>query len=1409
MPGYWKTLKKDCIKCHCNEIGSIDSICNQETGQCNCRPGVTAQNCDQCLPDYYGTVETGCIQCEPCYRKGHVCGKGGKCLCPPLSIGKECERCALNSWGYEPLIGCKACNCSQSGSNSLQCDKISGNCSCKLGYEDTRCDRCAFGYYGYPNCRKCLCHSIGTLESECQNGDCQCNENGSCNCKENVKGSKCNICKNGTFGLSKENLKGCKQCFCFGRSNQCVDTKYNWDKIRYEKLDNTIENNEPISSDTISLPKQFMGDLTTSYDGYLSVNGSGGRFSVFLTGNGVSLKSDISSNELRLNEKHWRVTSGNILPSCQISLTRECLLLALQKITSIVIQGQDMEIFEVLLDSAKPYIPYNRTSHSIEKCDCTPEFTGLSCQDPNNGYYRYFPTEYEVTQTPWIDNVIGIAKPCDCNGRSRDCDPDTGYCQNCSNNTAGFHCELCDTGFYQDFTGNCQPCLCPSEQENNAESCVAKKHGFIYGLRTKFKMLHNNFTYTFDGANKLLKKGNIDEMENSIFNMVNKVEEFEKDIDGGFNEIIKQQKEIDIFRDELKRLHEDINDLIDRLRNFGKKHVDIEAAVGQANSLLKEIRENIQRKVLEMEYYSNPIFDYCKKISKEVYSYFDEPLELPFDDLDKINEKLEEIDLITREIEDKVAVAEFQNDQNRINTKTLSLNIKNLDNTTNTIKNNIKETTDKIKLINQKLKEFKETVESMENFDFSDSQDLEEKLYQFEEDSPDLEDLVRRACEHVTRLQKSVNDRIGALNFTEDETRKIKTSRAYNDILDGIAVAKNTAADTKGILEDALNIMYPSDSDRLIDKANLAHSQSDRLKYRITNMKNISNYFNLKKRDVEDFKEGLIDSGRFNNDLNRQLLNLEGQIISKGYLVDKLRKAIEDSSKVIDQMRQLEKDISELNITVRYDLFNEKDVYLIARNEADNEIRKARDSVNEAIKKVTQLLENNMQIDDNGIKYGQIKLNNVTSKIGELQNKILYARQAAESVNVAMGLSNCSMLYSVPQTEVFRSLAITFKCANCQLFKWDNGGMTISIRNGSAILNFTSEDQEENIITVLREGGLKIEKTLFVERTGSLLQMKFDNDTIWQKKGIGSRVLVVDPSDRFQVGDGFPTQNNAYIYKFAINDKNVGLWKFAQTFGKCKGQARVNSKELDGARPFYSGNGYTKYGLGPLTPARFAMRFYFSTFDENSLIYLAQETDNPSAFIALTLEDGRIRLDVCHNNGKTVVLKTLDKFNDGRTYFAEIAMEYARKIQYYTLDTDKNKQSTREQLDNKAVFRIKKAKHFLGGIAPSLDRNLLNIKTTSFLGFLSHQAQLSNELIASGVTPKTGELELDKAWFNGNGSLQVSMPLSRMKTGQKLDAISFILRPLNANAAVLDIHGFGTVKIIINLFVTILFESSW
>jgi hypothetical protein len=44
-------------------IGSVDKKCNQTTGQCNCKDGVTGLRCDRCLKGYRQTQHAS-IPCK-------------------------------------------------------------------------------------------------------------------------------------------------------------------------------------------------------------------------------------------------------------------------------------------------------------------------------------------------------------------------------------------------------------------------------------------------------------------------------------------------------------------------------------------------------------------------------------------------------------------------------------------------------------------------------------------------------------------------------------------------------------------------------------------------------------------------------------------------------------------------------------------------------------------------------------------------------------------------------------------------------------------------------------------------------------------------------------------------------------------------------------------------------------------------------------------------------------------------------------------------------------------------------------------------------------------------------------------------------------------------------------------------
>ena len=75
------------------------------------------------------------------------------------------------------------------------------------------CDRCKDLYFNLQlsnpkGCLPCKCDTAGTL-----NGIATCDKNrGQCHCKPNVKGTSrtCDTCKDGFYGLDKNNVFGCK-----------------------------------------------------------------------------------------------------------------------------------------------------------------------------------------------------------------------------------------------------------------------------------------------------------------------------------------------------------------------------------------------------------------------------------------------------------------------------------------------------------------------------------------------------------------------------------------------------------------------------------------------------------------------------------------------------------------------------------------------------------------------------------------------------------------------------------------------------------------------------------------------------------------------------------------------------------------------------------------------------------------------------------------------------------------------------------------------------------------------------------------------------------------------------------------------------------------------------------------------
>ena len=93
---YRREYDNECVDCQCHKDGSLSKQCDP-TGKCRCKPGVTGDKCDRCLPNHYDITSDGCklCNCNPLgsFDSPAVCDpRDGKCRCKPNVEGQNCDK---------------------------------------------------------------------------------------------------------------------------------------------------------------------------------------------------------------------------------------------------------------------------------------------------------------------------------------------------------------------------------------------------------------------------------------------------------------------------------------------------------------------------------------------------------------------------------------------------------------------------------------------------------------------------------------------------------------------------------------------------------------------------------------------------------------------------------------------------------------------------------------------------------------------------------------------------------------------------------------------------------------------------------------------------------------------------------------------------------------------------------------------------------------------------------------------------------------------------------------------------------------------------------------------------------------------------------------------------------------------
>ncbi|XP_078697739.1 basement membrane-specific heparan sulfate proteoglycan core protein-like isoform X12 [Branchiostoma floridae x Branchiostoma belcheri] len=480
--------------CNCN---GHSSDCDQLTGECrNCQHNTDGPNCEQCKAGYYGDPLSGFPDaCQPCpcplstpsNQFSPTCfldsdGQPTCDACPPGYTGRRCERCDSGYTG-NPSIPGDSCRPVQGGNGQGNVIKVPWN-----------------KYDGENNCQ---CNDAGSFAATCD-------VNGQCNCKDGTTGLRCDQCRPGYFFLNPRNPDGCMECFCMGVTDQCSSSPYFRDQVEATFLqqgnfqdfalvnmamsrrvttgfrvnpssrDLQYQGFSQLDSDPYfwQLPAAFRGNKVTAYGGRLVYSVSHvptptgrplvGLVDVELIGNEIMLmyrhNQQLTPRESRtfeviFREEYWQRADG-------VPATREQILMALADVENILIRAsynsemQQSSIRDVSMDVAVPQNTGQLLAVEVEECRCPPGYMGLSCQDCAPGFTRNGEGLY-----------LGMCAPCDCNGHASTCDPETGACQGCRDNTIGEYCDQCAPGFFGDPSSGrpdaCRPCPCPLPSVNN------------------------------------------------------------------------------------------------------------------------------------------------------------------------------------------------------------------------------------------------------------------------------------------------------------------------------------------------------------------------------------------------------------------------------------------------------------------------------------------------------------------------------------------------------------------------------------------------------------------------------------------------------------------------------------------------------------------------------------------------------------------------------------------------------------------------------------------------------------------------------------------------------------------------------------------------------------------------------
>lgn len=482
---------QECQMCNCNGLSQrcfFDRELYERTGHgghcIDCSGNTDGPHCDLCKMDHYRRLgEKECLACQ-CNQIGAYkaqCNETGVCECKPGVAGDKCDHCAVNFFEFS-VRGCRPCGCSVAGSrdNIPSCTPLTGQCQCKEHVEGQNCDKCKPGYFHLDEgnrfgCLSCFCNghsSICTSSTDFTKtsitSDFARGVHGWTAVSQAGRNVTLDILPTGPNGLGIRQI-GNDPVFFLAPPIYTSDQRLSYDQNLSFTLRASQEGARASIQDVIIEGRGYADEMMRI------------AVPIFAQGNPLPTR-EAQQYSFRLHEHPDYQWSPRL---SALEFQKLLSNISAIRIRSTYVPDGTGYVDDISLGSAAQIgasgsAGIGQLAAHVETCQCPPGYIGQFCEDCAPGFRRAVPN----------GDALQVCVPCACNNHSETCDRRTGKCL-CQHNTAGENCERCASGFYgrptQGTPDDCKACPCPNngpcaQLANGDVVCIGCATGYA-GLR--------------------------------------------------------------------------------------------------------------------------------------------------------------------------------------------------------------------------------------------------------------------------------------------------------------------------------------------------------------------------------------------------------------------------------------------------------------------------------------------------------------------------------------------------------------------------------------------------------------------------------------------------------------------------------------------------------------------------------------------------------------------------------------------------------------------------------------------------------------------------------------------------------------------------------------------------------------